>query len=102
MTNISPARPLRPYVQFFSCLAAAAFVHAGLTLLIVEDDMQELARSQETASAVQQIAPVPNGQSSFTKSNQFMLKDAICNFTNGELVCHRAVGLRHFTKLAGS
>ena len=86
-------------MQFFSCLAAAAFVHAAVTLLIVEKAGSDNALLQQSKHIK---AKRPERQSRYVKSNQFMLKDAVCNFTNGELVCHRTVGLRHISRLTGS
>ena len=78
------------------------FVHGALTLFILENPTAISANPEKPAENVQVHPSSSNGQSKFVKSNQFMLKDAMCNFTNGELVCHRTVGLRHISRLTGS
>ncbi len=86
-----------------SCyLAVAVFGYAALTLSIIDDGTRHIgphaaANGSEKLARSRQI-----GQSQHVKSNQFMLKDAFCNFNNGDLVCHRATGLRHIPNLTGS
>lgn len=72
---------------------------------------QSAARVDQSIESDDKKVPPPSqtkgqseksGGSQYVKSNQFMLKDALCNFTNGELVCHRATGLRHLSLLSGS
>ncbi len=102
LTDNLPGKPLRPYLVIFCYLAAATFLHAWLTLAVVEDSPQGLASISEQAKTPVSSPQAPKGQSQYVKSNQFMLKDAVCNYTNGDLVCHRAVGLRHISELTGS
>lgn len=102
MTDNLPAKPLEPYVMILGCLAVATFLHAWLTLAVVDDAPLELtgiSKSENTPAVSAKRTP---GQSQYVKSNQFMVKDAICNFVNGDLVCHRAVGIRHISNLTGS
>ncbi len=86
-----------------SCyLAVAVFGYAVLTLSVVDTAPKGAAAYAATTKSNDLIRSRQNSQSQHVKSNQFMLKDAFCNFNNGELVCHRATGLRHIPNLTGS
>ena len=89
----------RPEIQLTACLTAAIFTYTMMMVALVHE-WPHTPKGQ--ALAVAAIPPQPTvPQSRHSKSNTFMLKDAFCNFTNGELVCHRAVGLRHASRLTG-
>ena len=80
------------------CFVAVLFVYSVMLFSVTEqwqNDRPVLGASPKVAS--QKQAPTPT-ESQYTKSNMFMLKDAFCNFTNGDLVCHRATGFRYLTK----
>lgn len=86
-----------------SCyLAVAVFGYAVLTLSVADPEPNNFEAHAATTKSNEAIRSRQNGQSQHVKSNQFMLKDAFCNFNNGDLVCHRATGLRHIPNLTGS
>lgn len=97
-----PTNPLRPFIINLWCLAAATIVYATCTMIILDNNGFRLGAGY--AADKISMAPLrkPTGQSHYVKSNQFMLKDAICNFTNGNLVCHRAVRLQRPSSRFGS
>lgn len=102
MNTCMPAEPLQPFITNACCLAAAIGAYVALTLSIVGEGPGNYAVFKATTQTEMAVRTEKSGGSQYVKSNQFMLKDALCNFTNGELVCHRATGLRHLSQMSGS
>ena len=82
-------------VQVLGCLACALTVYGMLMLSVVQHWSEDNALVEKSSQAPDLQQQVAAPQSRYTKSNMFMLRDAFCNFTNGELICHRAIGFRH-------
>jgi len=92
----------RPEIQFCCCLTAAILIYAMMMATIVDDWSNSRVMGGTSIDPVSETRAGSNAQSRHTKSNMFMLKDAFCNFSNGDLVCYRAVGLRRNPKQSGS
>lgn len=84
--------------HIFCCLTATIFVYGMMAFSILDTWSNGPVVKQTTMRPVAE----PDPESRHVKSNMFMLKDAFCNFNNGDLVCYRAVGKRRATEISGS
>ncbi len=100
--NFMLSRVQRLEIQFCCCLTTAVIVYSMMMVTIMYDWSNGRVISDSSVNPVSELRTGSSPQSRHTKSNMFMLKDAFCNFSNGDLVCHRAVGLRRNSKRSGS